>query len=87
MKEDESPRRSKHYASELSPEYALMGFLYLEAMHGYELHRRLQLHLREVWRIPMNQAYNLLKRMEKEGLIQVEAHPPRRRASRASCFR
>lgn len=58
------------HVSDLSPEYALMGFLYLEPLHGYELHRRLELHLREVWRIPQNQAYNILKRLEKEGSIQ-----------------
>lgn len=40
-------------------------------MHGYELHRRMETQLREVWRIPQNQAYNLLKRLEKEGLIHA----------------
>lgn len=59
-------------ASELFPKYAIMGFLYFEPLHGYELHRQLHTHLREVWRIPQNQVYNILKRLEKEGLIQTE---------------
>jgi DNA-binding PadR family transcriptional regulator len=29
------------YASALSPEYALLGFLAQKAAHGYELHQRL----------------------------------------------
>jgi DNA-binding PadR family transcriptional regulator len=61
--------KSRPSVSTLQPEYALMGFLYFEPLHGYELHRRLEANLREVWRIPQNQAYNLLKRMEKQGLI------------------
>jgi len=61
---------------EMSPEFALMGFLYFEDLHGYELHRRLQASLREVWRIPQNQAYNLLKRMEKEGLAEPASQQP-----------
>ncbi len=47
-----------------------MGFLYFEPLHGYELHRQLEDNLREVWRIPQNQAYNILKRLEKEGFVQ-----------------
>jgi PadR family transcriptional regulator, regulatory protein AphA len=58
-------------SSDLSPEYALLGFLYFEPLHGYELHRRLEANLREVWRIPQNQAYNILKRLEKEGLVST----------------
>lgn len=60
---------------EMSPEFALMGFLYFENLHGYELHRRLSTNLREVWRIPQNQTYNLLKRLEKEGWAQPAAPP------------
>ncbi len=68
-------RKDRPSISELSPEYAVMGFLYFEPLHGYELHRRLYVNLREVWRIPQNQAYNILKRLEKEALIQAEAQP------------
>jgi DNA-binding PadR family transcriptional regulator len=73
------PKAHPH-VSELSPEFALLGFLYLEPLHGYQLHRRLEANLREVWRIPQNQAYNILKRLEKEGLIRpdrAEAPDPR----------
>lgn len=62
--------QNRSHISDLSPEYALLGFLYFEPLHGYELHRRLEANLREVWRIPQNQAYNILKRLEKEGFVQ-----------------
>ncbi len=60
---------------ELAPEFALMGFLYFADLHGYELHRQLSANLREVWRIPQNQTYNLLKRLEKEGFAQPAGQP------------
>lgn len=52
-----------------------MGFLYFENLHGYELHRQLSTNLREVWRIPQNQTYNLLKRLEKDGWASPAALP------------
>lgn len=67
---------AKHstYIGALSPEYALLGFLELEPAHGYELHRRLQFHLGQVWHISQSQCYNILKRLETQGDIVGELH-------------
>lgn len=69
-------------ASDLSPQYALMGFLYLGPMHGYDLHRSVESNLREVWRISQSQAYNILRRLQKEGLIQSNQQPQEKRPDR-----
>ncbi len=71
---------AKHstYIGALSPEYALLGFLELEPAHGYELHRRLQFHLGQVWHISQSQCYNILKRLEAQGDIIGELHEQHR---------
>ena len=61
--------RSSQASSELSPKYAIMGFLYIRPMHGYDLHKHLQTDLGEVWRISQSQAYNIIKNLEKAGSI------------------
>jgi DNA-binding PadR family transcriptional regulator len=71
-------------ASYLSPEYVLLGLLAEKPSHGYELHRRLQADLGQVWRIRLNHCYNILKRLEAQGLIEGvvekrEGFPDRRR--------
>jgi DNA-binding PadR family transcriptional regulator len=75
--------RHSTYVSALSPEYALLGFLQQEAMHGYELHRRLLLHLGQVWHISQSQLYSILKRLEAQGDIagevQAQSRLPDRR--------
>jgi DNA-binding PadR family transcriptional regulator len=63
--------KSSNAASELSPKYAVMGFLYMQPMHGYELHKHLESSLREVWHISQSQTYNILKHLEKDQLITV----------------
>ncbi len=60
-------------ASDSSPEYPLLGFLYFQPLHGYDLHKRLNSTLREVWTLPQNQVYNILKRLEQQGYIQQVA--------------
>jgi len=77
--------KSSSFASDLSPEYPVLGFLYLTPLHGYELHRRLGLHLNEIWHLPQNQTYNILKRLEKNGMIAAERHSEGSRPERA-CF-
>ncbi|HEY3342345.1 MAG TPA: PadR family transcriptional regulator [Anaerolineae bacterium] len=57
------------YASALSPEYALLGFLSLRQAHGYELHRRLIDELGQVWHVSLSQTYNILTRLERQGYI------------------
>jgi DNA-binding PadR family transcriptional regulator len=68
-----------------APEYAVLGFLYLRPMHGYDLHRLLQANLREVWRISQAQVYNILKRLEKLGWISASLQPQEHRPDR-ECF-
>lgn len=60
------------YVGALSPEFAILGFLDEEPLHGYELHRRLVHYLGQIWHISQSQLYNILKRLEKRGDIQGE---------------
>jgi DNA-binding PadR family transcriptional regulator len=65
---------SRHpHASDLQPEYVVLGLLIQQPSHGYELHRRLRAEFRMLWRIPQNQLYSLLKRLEARGDIIGEA--------------
>lgn len=59
----------------LSPEYALLGLLDQKPAHGYELHRRLTSELDHVWHISLSQTYNILKRLETQGIIQGSLQP------------
>jgi PadR family transcriptional regulator, regulatory protein AphA len=52
-----------------SPENALLGFLTLQPNHGYNLHRLLITELGENWHVSQSQTYNILKRLEAQGLI------------------
>ena len=74
------------YASALSPEYALMGFLAQQPAHGYELHQRLMADLSQVWHVSLSQTYNILNRLEAQGFItgtlQEQAKLPARRRFR-----
>lgn len=69
-------------ASELSPKYALLGFLYLRPMHGYELHKHLATDLHEIWRISQSQAYNILANLKKDGWITATLQPQEKRPDR-----
>ncbi len=74
------------YASALSPEYALLGFLAQHPAHGYELHQRLVTDLGQVWHVSLSQTYNILNRLEAQGFIvgvvQEQAKLPARRSFR-----
>lgn len=68
--------------NQLSPEYALLGFLYQAPSHGYELHQRLVKELGSLWHIRQSQTYNILKRLETQGYIhsttvEQEKLPPK----------
>lgn len=68
--------------SNVSPEFALLGFLIVGPDHGYNLHQKFQAELGNVWRLSQSQAYAILKRLEARGDItgqQVEQDklPPR----------
>jgi PadR family transcriptional regulator AphA len=61
------PNSSSHRSR--SPEYALLGFLYLQPGHGYDLHRRLVAELGQAWHVSQSQTYAILKRLEEQGYI------------------
>ena len=67
--------KSSSNASELSPKYAVMGFLYIRPMYGYELHKHLKTSLREVWHISQSQAYNIINNLEKDNWITAKTQP------------
>lgn len=71
-----------HRIGSLSPEMALLGLLYPEAGHGYDLHRKVVAELGHVWHLSQSQAYSTLKRLEARGDISLqeiaqEKLPPR----------
>ena len=71
-----------HSIGARSPEYALLGFLYRQPNHGYNLHQQLVSELGYVWHVSQSQTYNILKRLEAQGyvsstIIEQEKLPPR----------
>jgi len=58
-------------ASAVTPEFTLLGLLYLEPGHGYELHERLRRELGAVWTVRQNQVYNILSRLEADGYVRA----------------
>ncbi len=76
--------RSRQSAS-IQLEYALLGFLLEQPLHGYEIHHRLQdaQALGLVWHVKQAHLYALLERLEAAGLLVGElvpqdSRPPRR---------
>ena len=74
--------RSGHYVGELSPNYPLLGLVAHRPAHGFELHRRLLNELGSIWHISQSQAYAILARLERDGLlagssVQQENRPNR----------
>jgi DNA-binding PadR family transcriptional regulator len=63
------------YASALSPEYALLGFLAQQPAHGYQLHQQLTTELGQVWHVSLSQTYNILKRLDGQEYVHGEAQP------------
>ena len=76
---------SPRVAQPFTLEYALLGFLLEQPLHGYEIYQRLQ-HaedLSRVWRLKQAHLYALLRNFEAAGLVAAdlvpqEARPPRR---------
>ena len=70
--------KSKETQTELSraltPEFALLGFLFQQPTYGYELYQRLVTELGFVWHVSMSQTYNILKRLERQGLVTGTLH-------------
>src|SRR5919108_1514929 len=61
-----------HHAGNVSPEFALLGFLIAGPSHGYDLHQRFVVELGYVWHLSQSQAYAILKRLENRG--DISAH-------------
>jgi DNA-binding PadR family transcriptional regulator len=68
-------REKPHHIGTLSPEMALLGLLYRESGHGYDLHRKIAADLGHVWHLSQSQAYSILKRLETKGDISVREIP------------
>jgi DNA-binding PadR family transcriptional regulator len=64
-----------HHIGTLSPEMALLGLLYRDPGHGYDLHRRVVSDLGHVWHLSQSQAYAILKRLEFRGDISAQEIP------------
>lgn len=65
-------KQKPHHVGTLSPEMALLGQLYGNPGHGYDLHRRVIIDLGHVWHLSQSQAYAILKRLEARGDISIE---------------
>jgi len=64
-------RENKH-SGNISPEFALLGFLITKASHGYDLHQRFVTELGHVWHMSQSQAYAILKRLEQHGHVKAQ---------------
>jgi DNA-binding PadR family transcriptional regulator len=70
------------YTPSRSPEYALLGLLAVEPAHGYDLHHRLIAELGQVWHTSQSQTYNILSRLEAQGLVRGTLVPQPRLPAR-----
>jgi PadR family transcriptional regulator, regulatory protein AphA len=55
----------------LSPEFAILGFLFSGPLHGYDLHQRFRADLGHVWHVSQSQLYAILKRLEGQGALSA----------------
>ena len=69
----------------LTVEYALLGFVYEQPTHGYEIYQQISdpQGLWQVWRMKQSQLYALLTKLEDEGYLVTtlqpqDARPPRK---------
>jgi len=61
-----------HHNGNVSPEFALLGFLMAGPNHGYDLHQKFITELGNVWHLSQSQAYASLKRLEIRGDISMQ---------------
>ncbi len=59
----------------MSLRYALLGFLGLDSMTGYELKQNLDRSTQQFWHAGLNQIYPTLKKLEYEKLVTAEIQP------------
>ena len=64
-------QRDRHTGN-LSPEFALLGFLIAKPSHGYDLHQRFIVELGYVWHMSQSQAYAIVKRLEQRGDVNAQ---------------
>jgi len=57
----------------MSLRYALLGFLGLDSMTGYEIKKNLDQSTQLFWHAGLNQIYPTLKKLETEGLVTAQA--------------
>ena len=63
-------------------QYAVLGSLMEEELHGYELRRRLASTLGPIWHIATSQLYSVLHSLEEEDLLSVRLEQPENRPPR-----
>jgi PadR family transcriptional regulator AphA len=56
--------------------------LSISPSYGYELHQQIDLDLRYVWKLSLSQVYNVLTRLEAQGLIRGEVREQQERPDR-----
>lgn len=61
-----------HHIGNVSPEFALLGFLLAGPNHGYDLHQRFLVELGQVWHLSQSQAYAIFNRLENRGDISAQ---------------
>lgn len=66
----------------VSPQPALLGLLYSEPKHGYELFQEFSRELGRVWRVGQSQLYAQLKQLEEAGLVSVRVEEQPNRPAR-----
>jgi PadR family transcriptional regulator, regulatory protein AphA len=64
--------QKERHTGNLSPEFALLGFLITSPSHGYDLHQRFTVDLGHVWHLSQSQAYAILKRLDQHGDINAQ---------------
>src|ERR1041384_591593 len=64
--------QNDHHSGNVSPEFALLGFLIAGPSHGYDLHQRFTAELGHIWHVSQSQAYAILKRLENRGDISAQ---------------
>lgn len=63
----------------MSLRFAALGLLAQEPGSGYDLLKRFEISMANVWAATQSQLYGELGRLEREGLIELAAEGPRRR--------
>lgn len=59
----------------MSLRYALLALLSIDAMTGYDLHKRFDSSVGHVWYAPDSQIYPELRKMEKDGVVEAVEVP------------